>query len=175
MMEVYAGYVSHMDDQFGRVLDFLDAIGQRDNTLIVFLSDNGASAEGGPVGSINENLFFNNVPEDIERNLAMLDQLGTPATYNHYAWGWAWAGNTPFRRWKRETHRGGISDPMVVSWPKGIAATGERRTQYLHAIDVVPTVLDAIGIQPPDRMRGIAQSSYAWRQPQGLLRRGRCA
>jgi arylsulfatase len=158
MMEVFAGYVSHMDDQFGRVLDFLEAIGQLDNTLIVYVSDNGASAEGGPVGSINENLFFNYVPEDIERNLAMIDELGTPATYNHYAWGWTWAGNTPFRRWKRETYRGGISDPFVMSWPKGIGAAGERRTQYLHAIDLVPTILDAVGIQPPDHVRGIPQS-----------------
>jgi arylsulfatase A-like enzyme len=158
MMEVFAGYVSHMDDQFGRVLDFLEAIGQLDNTLIAYVSDNGASAEGGPVGSINEYLFLNYVPEDIERNLAMIDELGTPATYNHYPWGWTWAGNTPFRRWKRETHRGGISDPFVISWPKGISATGERRTQYLHAIDLVPTVLEAAGIQPPDRVREFPQS-----------------
>ncbi len=158
MMEVYAGYVSHMDDQFGRVLDFLKQIEQLDNTLIAFISDNGASAEGGPVGSINENLFFNFVPEDIGRNLAMIDALGTPATYNHYAWGWTWAGNTPFRRWKRETYRGGISDPLVISWPKGVSASGERRTQYLHAIDIVPTVLAAIGIDPPSAIRGVSQS-----------------
>ncbi len=158
MMEVFAGFISHMDDQFGRVLDFLEGIGQLDNTLIAFVSDNGASAEGGTVGSINEYLFLNYVPEDIDRNLAMIDELGTPATYNHYAWGWTWAGNTPFRRWKRETYRGGISDPFVISWPKGIAASGERRTQYLHAIDLVPTVLEAIGIEPPDRVKGIPQN-----------------
>jgi arylsulfatase A-like enzyme len=158
MMEVYAGFISHMDDQFGRVLDFLEKIGQRDNTLIAFVSDNGASAEGGTVGSINEYHFLNYVPEDIERNLAMLDELGTPTTYNHYPWGWTWAGNTPFRRWKRETYRGGISDPFVISWPKGIAASGERRMQYLHAIDVAPTVLDAAGIEPPDWLKGIPQS-----------------
>jgi arylsulfatase A-like enzyme len=158
MMEIFAGYVSHMDDQFGRVLEFLEKIEQLDNTLIVYVSDNGASAEGGPVGSINEYLFLNYVPEDIERNLAMIDELGTPATYNHYAWGWTWAGNTPFRRWKRETHRGGISDPLVISWPTGISAPGERRTQYLHAIDVMPTVLAAIGIAAPDRLKDIPQS-----------------
>jgi arylsulfatase A-like enzyme len=158
MMEIFAGYVSHMDDQFGRVLDFLEEIGQLDNTLIAYISDNGASAEGGPVGSINEYLFLNYVPEDIERNLAMIDELGTPATYNHYPWGWTWAGNTPFRRWKRETHRGGISDPFVISWPAGIDAAGERRTQYLHAIDVMPTVLAAIGIEQPDHVKGIPQS-----------------
>jgi arylsulfatase len=158
MMEVFAGFVSHMDDQFGRVLTYLETIGQLDNTMIVFLSDNGASAEGGPVGSVNENLFFNNVPDDLERNLAMLDEIGSPATYNHYAWGWTWAGNAPFRRWKRETFRGGISDPFVIAWPKRIPDGGQQRTQYLHAIDVVPTVLEAIGIEPPASIRGIQQA-----------------
>ena len=97
------------------------------------ISDNGASAEGGPHGSVNENKFFNNVPDELEENLPMIDQLGGPKTFNHYPWGWTFAGNTPFRRWKRETYRGGISDPFIVHWPKGIKAKGEVRTQYAHA------------------------------------------
>ena len=106
------------------------SIGELDNTLIMFISDNGASAEGGPHGSVNENKFFNNVPDSLEENLEKIDDLGGPKTFNHYPWGWTFAGNTPFRRWKRETYRGGISDPFIVHWPKGIKAKGEIRTQY---------------------------------------------
>jgi arylsulfatase len=122
------------------------------------ISDNGASSEGGPTGSVNENLFFNNVPESLEENLKQIDKLGGPNTFNHYAWGWTWAGNTPFRRWKRETYRGGISDPFIVHWPKGIKAKGETRTQYTHSIDMVPTVLDALAVEPPASIKGITQS-----------------
>ena len=93
----------------------------------MFISDNGASAEGGPNGSVNENKFFNNVPDSLKQNLEKIDELGGPKTFNHYPWGWTFAGNTPFRRWKRETYRGGISDPFIVHWPKGIKAKGEIR------------------------------------------------
>jgi arylsulfatase len=158
MMEVFAGFLSHTDNQIGRLLDFLKEIGEFDDTLIMVLSDNGASAEGGPQGSINENLFFNNVPELLEDNIKMLDKIGGPETFNHYPWGWTWAGNTPFRRWKRETYRGGISDPFIVHWPAGIKAKGEIRPQYAHAIDMVPTVLEALNIEPPAMIRGVAQS-----------------
>jgi arylsulfatase len=158
MMEVFAGFLTHTDYHIGRLLDFLRTIGEYDNTLIMVLSDNGASAEGGPQGSINENLFFNNVPELLEDNIKMLDKIGGPETFNHYPWGWTWAGNTPFRRWKRETYRGGISDPFIVHWPVGIKAKGEIRTQYAHAIDMVPTVLEALDIEPPSMIRGVAQS-----------------
>ncbi|HZA87301.1 MAG TPA: arylsulfatase [Acidimicrobiales bacterium] len=158
MMEVFAGFVSHADHHFGRILDTLEQIGELDNTLIMIISDNGASAEGGPTGSFNEMLFFNNVPESFDDNLARIDELGGTKAYNHYAWGWTWAGNTPFRRWKRETYRGGSTDPFVLAWPTGIAARGEIRTQYAHAIDMVPTVLDALGIDPPTTIRGLNQS-----------------
>jgi arylsulfatase len=158
MMEVFAGFLTHTDYHIGRLLDFLKNIGELDNTLIMVISDNGASSEGGPTGSVNENLFFNNVPESLEENLKAIDKLGGPETFNHYAWGWTWAGNTPFRRWKRETYRGGISDPFIVHWPKGIKAKGEIRTQYCHAIDMVPTVLDALGLEPPLSIKGVTQS-----------------
>ena len=154
MMEVFAGFLTHTDYHYGRLFDFLKTIGEWDNTLIMFISDNGASAEGGPTGSVNENKFFNNVPDSLEQNLEMIDELGGPTTFNHYPWGWTFAGNTPFRRWKRETYRGGISDPFIVHWPKGIKAKGEVRTQYAHAIDMVPTVLEALGHRgrrPPSR------------------------
>jgi len=158
MMEVYAGFLTHTDFHIGRLIDFLKSIGEFENTLIMVISDNGASSEGGPTGSVNENNFFNNVPESLEENLKALEKLGGPETFNHYAWGWTWSGNTPFRRWKRETYRGGISDPFIVHWPKGIKAKGEVRTQYAHAIDMVPTILDALAIEPPASIKGIAQS-----------------
>src|SRR5512134_1521608 len=158
MMEVFAGFLTHTDHQYGRLFDFLKSIGEWDNTLIMFISDNGASSEGGPTGSVNENKFFNNVPDSLEENLSKIEELGGPSTFNHYAWGWTFAGNTPFRRWKRETYRGGISDPFIVHWPKGIKARGEVRTQFAHAIDMVPTVLEVLGIEAPITIRGVTQS-----------------
>ena len=118
MMEVFAGFLEHTDYHIGRLLQFLKDIGEFENTLIMVISDNGASSEGGPTGSLNEMRFFNNVSETVEDNLAAIDKLGGPETFNHYAWGWTFAGNTPFRRWKRETYRGGVSDPFIVHWTK---------------------------------------------------------
>ncbi len=158
MMEVFAGFISHTDYHIGRLLDFLRETGQLDNTLTTVISDNGASAEGGPHGSLNEANFFNRVPESVEENLAKIDELGGPNTFNHYPYGWAWAGNTPFQRWKREVHEGGVADPCVIHWPAGIKAKGEVRGQYVHATDVTPTVLDVLQLQPPHEIRGVQQS-----------------
>jgi arylsulfatase A-like enzyme len=158
MMEVFAGFVSHADHHFGRILDTLEQIGELDNTLIMIISDNGASPEGGVAGSFNEMLFFNNIPESFEQNLEKIDELGGTKSYNHYPWGWVSAGNTPFRRWKRETYRGGATDPFIVAWPEGIKARGELRHQYAHAVDMVPTVLDALSIEAPEKIRGVEQS-----------------
>ena len=157
-MEVFAGFLTHTDHQIGRLLEFLTHIGELDNTLIMVVSDNGASAEGGPTGTTNEAQFFNNAPEPLEDSLKVIDEVGGPKHFNHYPWGWTWAGNTPFRRWKRETYRGGVCDPFIVSWPKGIETKGEVRTQYAHIIDMVPTVLDLLGIQPPAAIKGVIQS-----------------
>jgi arylsulfatase A-like enzyme len=158
MMEVFAGFMEHTDHHIGRLISFLENMGELENTLIMLISDNGASAEGGPTGSVNENKFFNNVPDDLQQNLAALNELGGPKYFNHYAWGWTFAGNTPFRRWKRETYRGGVADPFIVHWPKGIKAKGEIRDQFAHAIDMVPTVLEAFGVEPPEQIRGVTQS-----------------
>ena len=158
MMEVFAGFLTHTDHYLGDLIQFLKDLGEYENTLIMLISDNGSSAEGGPHGSINECKFFNNVPDTVEQNLAAIDEIGGPKTFNHFPWGWTYAGNTPFRRWKRETYRGGVSDPFIVSWPKGIKARGEIRTQYTHIIDMVPTVLDALGLEPPASIRGVTQS-----------------
>jgi arylsulfatase A-like enzyme len=160
MAEVYAGFLSHADQQIGRLLDYLEETGQRENTLIMLVSDNGASGEGGPDGSVNEMKFMNGIPDDITSNLAMLDDLGSPKTYNHYSNGWAMAFNTPFKMWKRYEFNGGTSDPCVISWPAGMKARGEIRTQYHHAIDLVPTVLDVLGVEPPARIKGHAQSHF---------------
>ncbi|KAA0235318.1 MAG: arylsulfatase [Actinobacteria bacterium] len=157
-METFAGFLSQTDHHFGRVLDFIEHLGELDNTIVVVLSDNGASAEGGVHGTRNETLFFNNVPETLEDNLEVFDEWGGVDTFPHYAWGWTWAGDTPFRRWKRETYRGGITDPCVVFWPRGITAVGEVRDQYVHAIDITPTILDAVGMEPPAALRGVSQS-----------------
>jgi arylsulfatase A-like enzyme len=158
MMEVFAGFLSHTDHHLGRLLDFLREQGQLDNTIVMVISDNGASAEGGPTGTTNEAQFFNNAQEPLEDSLEAIDEIGGPNHFNHYPWGWTWAGNTPFRRWKRETYRGGASDPFIVSWPQGIRRQGEIRTQYAHIIDMVPTVLDLLGIEPPATIRGVTQS-----------------
>ena len=158
MMEVFAGFLSHTDHHIGRLLDFLKETGEFDNTLIMLVSDNGASPEGGVTGTTNEGQFFNNAPEPLEDSLNKIDELGGPTTFNHYPWGWTWAGNTPFRRWKRETYRGGACDPFLVHWPAGINAHGEVRDQYAHIIDMVPTVLDALGIEPPATIRGVTRA-----------------
>ncbi|PZF85574.1 sulfatase-like hydrolase/transferase [Jiangella anatolica] len=157
MAEVYAGFLSHTDHEIGRLLDHLDETGEFDNTVIVLVSDNGASGEGGPNGSVNENKFFNDIPDDIEENLRYLDQLGSPSTYNHYPVGWAWAFNTPFKMWKRYNFEGGVADPLLVSWPAGIAAQGELRHQFLHATDIVPTIYDILGVDLPGTVKGYPQ------------------
>jgi arylsulfatase len=157
MAEVYAGFLSHTDHEIGRLLDFLEASGELENTIVVLVSDNGASGEGGPNGSVNENKFFNGIPDTIEENLQYLDELGSPATYNHYPTGWACAFNTPFKMWKRYNFEGGVADPLVVSWPKQIKASGEIRHQFLHATDIVPTMYDCLGVELPEVVKGYQQ------------------
>ena len=159
MAEVYAGFVSYTDAQIGRLLDYLEESGQLDNTIIVAVSDNGASGEGGPSGAVNENKFFNGVPSTLEENLRHLDDLGGEYTYNHYPTGWAAAFNTPFKLFKRYSgHEGGTADLCIVAWPRGIRARGEVRHQYIHAIDLVPTLYDCLGVEPPTHVKGYAQS-----------------
>jgi arylsulfatase len=160
MAEVYAGFLAHADHHIGRLLDYLEETGQRDNTLIILVSDNGASGEGGPNGSVNENKVLNGIADDIAQNLAMIDDLGGLKTYNHYPTGWAMAFNTPFKMWKRYEFNGGTADPCIISWPRGIRARGEIRHQYHHAVDIVPTILDVLGIDAPDEIKGYTQSRF---------------
>ena len=157
-MEVYAAFLEQTDYHFGRFIDFLEKSGRLENTIVVVISDNGASAEGDVHGTFNEALFFNGIEEKLEDNLKHFDEWGAPGTFPHYSWGWTWAGDTPFRRWKRETYRGGTSDPCIVSWPKGIKARGEVRQQYTYVTDIAPTILEALDIKAPKKIRGVTQS-----------------
>ena len=158
MAEVFAGYISYYDDRLGRILDYLEEAGELDNTLIVVISDNGASGEGGPNGSFNEWRFFNGVPDTAETTLPHLDELGTPASNNHYNTGWAWALDTPFPYWKRWAgEEGGTADMLLVSWPAKIEPRSEPQQQYVHAVDIVPTVYELLGITPPEVIKGHQQ------------------
>jgi arylsulfatase A-like enzyme len=155
-MEAFAAFLSHTDDEMARLVDFLQLTGDLENTLLFVLSDNGASSEGGPTGSMNDVRAWNGVPTPLEDALAHIDEIGGPLWHNNYPWGWTVAGNTPFRRWKREVHEGGVADPLIVHWPERVAEAGFRR-QYVHAIDFVPTVLEAVGLTAPETIQGVAQ------------------
>jgi len=158
MAEVFAGFLSYTDDQLGRVLDYLEESGQLDNTIIVVISDNGASGEGGPNGSVNEVKFFNGYIDTVEESLRFYDQLGGPQTYNHYPIGWAMAFNTPYKLYKRyASHEGGIADSAIISWPNGIAAHGEVRDTYVNVCDITPTVYELLGLTAPPVVGGFAQ------------------
>jgi len=158
LCEVYAGFSEYTDVQIGRVIDYLKATGQYENTVIMYAADNGASGEGTPNGSVNENKFFNGFPDDLAENMKLINELGGPNTYEHYPTGWAAAFSTPFKMFKRyANYSGGTSDPLVISWPKGIKARGEVRNQYHHAVDIVPTILDICGIEMPKVYHGVDQ------------------
>jgi arylsulfatase len=157
MAEVFAGFISYTDAELGRFLDFLEDLGELDNTIFVVTSDNGASGEGTPIGSVNENLFFNGIPDSIENNMAMIDEIGGIATYNHYPTGWAQAFCSPFKMFKRYVHNGGICDPLIVSWPDQLDAHGELRDQYCHVSDITPTIYDMLGIEFPEKVKGYEQ------------------
>jgi len=156
-METFAGFLTHTDDQLGRLFDMLEKSGTLDKTLIYVVSDNGASAEGGPDGLISEASYFNGVPESITEMHAKLGEWGGPSTAPHYATGWASAGNGPQRWYKGFTHEGGTRVPMIVHWPAHIKAQDEVRTQFHHLIDLTPTVLDILGLEYPATLRGYPQ------------------
>ncbi|WOX06810.1 arylsulfatase [Microbulbifer pacificus] len=158
MAEVYAGFSEYTDVQIGRIVDYLKQTGQYENTIIIYAADNGASGEGSPNGSVNENKFFNGYPDDLAENLKYLDVLGGPETYNHYPTGWAAAFSAPFKMFKRYSqYAGGTNDPLIISWPKGIKAKGELRHQYHHSVDIVPTLLEIIGAEMPETNHGVKQ------------------
>lgn len=178
MMEVYAGFISHTDAQVGRLLDAVEQLEISSNTLVMLCSDNGASGEGGPEGSVDEGLQRYGKPQRAADARSHIDDLGGPKLFNHYPWGWAQAGNTPFPWYKQFTHAGGINNGLLVRWPEGKVAAGELRHQYHHVIDVVPTLLEAAGITAPKHVKGVAQQpthgvsmAYSFSEPDAPGRR----
>jgi len=157
LQAAYAAMLDHADRHLARLIAFLEAAEILDDTLIIVMSDNGASQEGGPLGFINAMGPYNLKPEPIAEKLRRIDDIGGPDTHSNFPHGWAMASNTPLRRYKQNTHGGGIRDPLVISWPNVLAARGEIRDRFCHASDLAPTLLDLIGITPPGTIGGVAQ------------------
>jgi arylsulfatase len=158
LQEAFAAQLEHTDAQIGRLVDFLARRNLLDNTVLMVLSDNGASQEGGPLGVLNDISFFVGSPENIDDIVAtQLDDIGGPHSSCNYPWGWAQAGNTPLRWYKQNTYGGGVRDPLVVHWPRGIDDGGAIRTQFCHVIDLAPTILELTGAPTPEQYHGIPQ------------------
>ncbi len=160
-VEVFAAYEAYVDHEIGRVIQAVEDMGKLDNTLIIYINgDNGTSAEGGPLGTPNEVAFFNGINMmPAEEQMKWYDVWGTEETYNHMSAGWSWAFDTPFTWFKQNASKlGGIRQCMAVSWPNRIKNSGGLREQFMHVIDVVPTILEATGIAAPEYVDGIQQS-----------------
>ncbi|HEY5751504.1 MAG TPA: sulfatase-like hydrolase/transferase, partial [Chryseolinea sp.] len=159
MMEVFAGYGAQCDYEMGRIVEAVKQLPDADNTLIIYIAgDNGASAEGGLEGSLNENIFFNGFPEKWQDNLKVIDELGGPKHFNHFPSAWAHAMNTPFQ-WTKQvaSHFGGMRNPLLISWPAKIKEHGGLRSQFIHTIDIAPTIYEACGITQPTALNGVEQ------------------
>jgi arylsulfatase len=157
MQEAYAALLGHTDAAFGKLLDFLDRTGIRDNTIIVLISDNGASTDCDPDGTTNVLRWFNRLPEDYAVSRERMAEIGTARSSGNYPWGWAQASNTPLKLYKSFTHGGGVRDPMIFSWPSGISDKGEVRSQFTHVTDITPTIMQLCGVTPPESINGVAQ------------------
>jgi arylsulfatase A-like enzyme len=161
--EVFAGFLAHTDHHLGRLLDAISSLPDADNTLVFFIcGDNGPSAEGSLTGTTNNMMTQNGVPDDVQSQLKVIDEIGGPKHENHYPVGWAWAGSAPFKWMKRvPSHFGGTRNGMVVSWPAKIADRGGLRSQFHHVIDIVPTIYDVAGVAFPDSINGVKQTPLA--------------
>lgn len=155
--EVFSGFIDHCDSQIGKLLAQLDALGKRENTIVIALSDNGAASLGGPLGSYDHQRSRGGYPPSNNENMMRLNDLGGPENYSIYPFGWAMAGNTPFKRYKGNTYAGGIRAPLIIRWPEGIKAKGEIRRQFYHAVDLTPTLLELIGLPLPKYVNGFEQ------------------
>ena len=161
LQEAFAAFLDHTDHQIGRLMDFLESIGELDNTIVIVTSDNGASQEGYATGVIDEMRFFNGFPEDVAEAQGRLDEIGGPTSHSNYPWGWAQVGNTPLKWYKQNTFGGGVRDPLVVHWPDRIRDHGGIRTQFHHISDLTPTILDEVGIEQPTVFKGRDQLPVA--------------
>jgi arylsulfatase len=161
LQEAFAAFLEHTDDQIGRLVAGLEDMELLDDTIIVLLSDNGASREGGPFGVLHEMKFFNFLFETPEEALAHLDEIGGPNSHSNYPWGWAQAGNTPFKWYKSNTHEGGVHVPCIVHWPAGIDDRGGIRHQFHYVTDIAPTIYELVGVEAPETHRGVAQLPIA--------------
>ena len=157
LQEAFAAFLEHTDDQIGRLLAELDRLGRLENTIVVLLSDNGASQEGGPFGVMHEMKYFNMIVETPDEAVGRIDDIGGPHSHANYPWGWAQAGNTPFKWYKQNTHEGGVHVPLIVHWPAGIDDAGGLRDQFHHVNDIVPTIYELLGVTAPDVYRGTPQ------------------
>ncbi len=157
LQAAFAGMLEHADLQIGRLLDYLAQAGKLDNTVIALISDNGASQEGSPFGTVNALRYFNGVRDTLAENLAHIDEIGQAHLNNNYPLGWAMAGNTPLKRYKQNTHGGGVRDPLILHYPKRITDCGGIRHQFHHVCDITPTVLELTGVAPPEAIAGVTQ------------------
>ena len=159
LQEAFAAMLDHTDAQVGRLLDALDQVGVADDTLVLALSDNGASQEGLEVGVTDSFLYFNGLEQSVADGIERLDDIGTVRSNTNYPWGWAQVGNSPGKRYKQNTHGGGVRDPLIVSWPNGIdpGVQGQLRDQFHHVIDLTPTIFEILGVTPPETVKGVAQ------------------
>ncbi|WP_281242099.1 arylsulfatase [Ruania alba] len=160
LQAAYAGFLEHADAQLGRVIEALERTGELDNTIVMVMSDNGASREGARNGGVDTNVVYSHVPYSLEQQRRRLGEIGGPGAGAHYPEGWAMAGNTPFRYWKQFVDLGGVRSPLIVHWPEGVADVDAVRSQFAHVIDLAPTVLDCAGAEPSPQMHGesIAES-----------------
>jgi arylsulfatase len=157
LQEAFAGFLDHTDHQIGRLINFLEDLGELENTIFILLSDNGASQEGGSTGVMDEFKFFNGVMEDIDAVQERLDDIGGPHSHSNIPWGWAQVGNTPLKWYKQNTFGGGVRDPLIIHWPKRIKDCGGIRNQFHFVTDIVPTILEILDIEPPSTYKGITQ------------------
>ncbi len=166
LQEAFAGFLEHTDAQLGRLFSYLESSEQLDNTIVLLLADNGASQEGGPQGVSDEPRLFGPA-DDLDEVQSRLHEIGGPRSASNYPWGWAQAGNTPLRWYKQNTHGGGVRVPLIAHWPDGISDRGALRHQFHHVSDVLPTVLETLGVEPPTKRAGqeqipIAGTSFAY-------------
>jgi arylsulfatase A-like enzyme len=157
LQEAFAAFLEHTDQHLGRYIDALQRLGQLDNTIFIAMSDNGASQEGGPTGVLDEMRYFNGLREDVDKAVARLDTIGGPDSHTNYPWGWAMVGNTPLKRYKQNTHAGGVRDPFILHWPARFKEAGGIRRQFHHVTDIAPTILELLGLAQPSTVDGRVQ------------------